>query len=223
MRDLHALCTDENGNQSVPGYQSSRLSAVRPFGGKALSSRSTMRAQASLLLFVLTSVVACYQRVGFIKADRRRLRNWALRHPDSKVGPMLRTPRILEIAFRLILLLLCAGVALGQQCPTTDATLPVNPLAYPKHGGKPPHPFWQPTRISANNLFRMVFLPFSTTTHINSHRTTPLQRRHQPHKLSLVMGSAGMLHGNQRVTTRPLASGGSLRRSRVKQSQAEVT
>jgi hypothetical protein len=28
-------------------------------------------------------------------------------------------------------LLLCAGVALGQQCPATDATLPVNPLAYP--------------------------------------------------------------------------------------------
>jgi hypothetical protein len=61
MRDLHPLCTDENGNQFVPCHQSSRLSAVRPFGGKALPSRSAIRAQASLLLFVLTSVVACYK------------------------------------------------------------------------------------------------------------------------------------------------------------------
>jgi hypothetical protein len=130
MRDLHALCTDENGNQSVPCHQSSRLSAVRPFGRKALSSRSTIIAQGSLLLFVLTSVVACYQRVGFIKANRSRLRSWALRHPDSKVGLMLRTPRNLEIAFRLISLLLCVGIA-SAQCPDNDATLPLHPISYP--------------------------------------------------------------------------------------------
>ena len=131
MRDLHALCTDENGNQSVPCHQSCRLSAVRPFGGNALSSPATRRTLASLLPFVLRSVVQSYQWVGFIKANRRGLRTWALRHPDSQVGLLLRIPRNLEIALRLVTLLLCAGVALGQQCPTTDATLPVNPFAYP--------------------------------------------------------------------------------------------
>jgi hypothetical protein len=44
---------------------------------------------------------------------------------------MLQIPGNLKIAFRLVPLLLCGGLALGQQCPATDATLPVNPLAYP--------------------------------------------------------------------------------------------
>jgi hypothetical protein len=130
MRVLHALCTDENGNQSVPCHHSSRLSAGRPFGGKALSSRSTIRALASPFLFVLTSGVACYQRMGFIKANRSRLRSWALRHPDSEVGLTLRIPRNLKISFQLALLLLCAGIA-SAQCPDKDATLPQNPIPYP--------------------------------------------------------------------------------------------
>jgi hypothetical protein len=44
---------------------------------------------------------------------------------------MLRIPRNLKRAFLSIPLLLCAGVAFGQKCPATDATLPLNPLAYP--------------------------------------------------------------------------------------------
>jgi hypothetical protein len=46
---------------------------------------------------------------------------------------MTRSSRILGITLLFVPLLLCATLASAQQCPSTDATLPANPIAYPMH------------------------------------------------------------------------------------------